>query len=44
MLFVYYVGHGMMDNNTYLVLNGKRMYPMEKMLRTIAKMDGSYVV
>ena len=44
LLFVYYAGHGMMDNCTYVVLNGKRMYPLEKMLRTLAKADGSYVV
>ena len=44
LLYVYYAGHGMMDNTTYCVLNGKRMYPLEKMLRTIAKQDGSYVM
>ena len=43
-MFVYYAGHGMMDNTTYLMLNHKRMYPMEKMLRTLAKADGSYVI
>ena len=44
MLFVYYAGHGVMDNTTYCVLNGKRMYPMEKLLRVIAKQEGSYVM
>ena len=44
LLFVYYAGHGMMDNCTYAVLNGARMYPLEKMLRSLAKADGSYVV
>ena len=34
----------MMDNCTYSVLNGQRMYPLEKMLRSLAKADGSYVV
>ena len=34
----------MMDNCTYAVVNGSRMYPLEKQLRTIAKQDGSYVV
>ena len=34
----------MMDNCTYCVLNGPRMYPMEKQLRSLAKADGSYVV
>lgn len=33
-----------MDNCTYSVLNGARMYPLEKMLRCVAKADGSYVV
>lgn len=44
LLFVYYAGHGMMDNSTYCVLNGARMYPLEKQLRSLAKADGSYVV
>ena len=44
LLFVYYAGHGMMDNCTYVVLNAKKMYPLEKMLRSLAKADGSYVV
>ena len=44
LLFVYYAGHGMMDNSTYCVVNGPRMYPMEKNLRCIAKQEGSYVV
>ena len=44
LLYVYYAGHGMMDNCTYCVLNGPRMYPLEKMLRTLAKADGSYLV
>ena len=34
----------MMDNSTYCVVNGPRMYPMEKNLRCVAKQDGSYVV
>ena len=34
----------MMDNSTYCVVNGPRMYPMEKNLRALAKMEGSYVV
>ena len=41
---MYYAGHGVMDNTTFMVLNGKRMYPLEKMLRSLAKSDGSYVV
>ena len=46
LLFVYYAGHGMMDNYTYSVLNGGRRYkyPLEKMLRTAAKMNGSYII
>ena len=34
----------MMDNTTYCVLNATKSYPLEKMLRTIAKQDGSYVM
>lgn len=33
-----------MDNTTYMVLNGKRPYPLEKMLRSFAQSDGSYVI
>ena len=44
LLFVYYAGHGMMNNTTYIVTNGKRMYPLESTLRCLAKADGSYVV
>lgn len=33
-----------MDNTTYCVLNGPRMFPLEKILRTFAKSDGSYVI
>lgn len=44
LIFVYYAGHGVMDNTTYCVLNGPRMYPLEKILRSLAKSDGSYVV
>lgn len=34
----------MMDNCTYCVLNEARMYPLEKMLRCLAKAQGSYVI
>ena len=44
LLFVYYAGHGMMDNSTYAVLNESKIYPLEKMLRCLAKAKGSYVV
>jgi len=44
LLFVYYAGHGLMDNTTYCVVNGPRAYPLEKQLRCIAKQKGSYVV
>ena len=48
MLFVYYAGHGIMDNYTLMVVNDKdirkRTYPLEKMLRSMAKIKGSYVV
>ena len=42
--FVYYAGHGMYDNHLLLQLNEIRLYPIEKMLRSIAKADGSYVM
>ena len=44
LVFVYYAGHGMMDNSTYCVLNEAKMYPLEKMLRCLAKAKGSYVI
>lgn len=47
LLFVYYAGHGMMDNCTYSIHNRtdrRWKYPLEKQLRTLARADGSYVV
>ena len=44
LVFTYYAGHGMSDNNLQLQLNEMRLYPIEKMLRSLAKGDGSYVV
>ena len=46
LLFVYYAGHGMMDQTTYCMLNSttKLRYPIEAMLRDIAQEHGSYVV
>lgn len=43
-MFVYFAGHGSMDNTTKAMLNGKRHYPLEKSLRNLAKCDGSYVM
>ena len=44
LVFSYYAGHGMSDNNLQLQLNEPRLYPMEKMLRSLAKADNSYVM
>ena len=33
-----------MDNHTQVVLNEKSFYPLEKILRSIAKCEGSYVI
>ena len=44
LIFCYYAGHGIMDNNTKIVLNGPKMYPLEKILRGMATSQGSYVV
>ena len=44
LLFVYYAGHGAMDNFSKIILNGPRMYPLEKILRDISRGRGSYVV
>ena len=45
-VFIYYAGHGMMKNYTYAVLNEdeKKLYPLEKMMRALAKRDNVYVV
>ena len=43
-VFTYYAGHGLSDNNLYAQLNEERLYPIEKMLRSLAKADGSYVI
>ena len=32
-----------MDNTTFAVLNGKKCYPLERMLRALATAEGSYV-
>ena len=44
LLFVYYAGHGAMDNTTKAILNTSKPYPLEKALRNLAKSDGSYVM
>ena len=44
LVFSYYAGHGKADNNLQVQLNELKLYPMEKMLRSLAKCDGSYVL
>lgn len=44
LVFTYFAGHGAMDQYTKCVLNGSRMYPLERQLRIIAKANGSYVI
>ena len=44
LFYFYYAGHGLSDNNLHLQLNELRLYPIEKMLRSLAKADGSYVI
>ena len=44
LIFAYYAGHGLSDNLVYAQLNEERIYPLEKMLRDLAKADGSYIV
>ena len=45
MVFVYYAGHGAMDSETSMILNGaSTMYPLEKMLRVLAGMSRTFVV
>ena len=44
LLWVYYAGHGMMDNTTSIILNGPKTYPLERMLRGLAMAEGSYVI
>ena len=34
----------MSDTNLFLQLNEGKLYPIEKMLRSLAKADGSYVI
>ena len=44
-IYVYFAGHGAQDNATSMILNGEStMFPIEKMLRVIAGMKGTYVV
>lgn len=44
LLFFYYAGHGACDNNTYIILGDGSTFPLERSLRTISKMIGSYVI
>jgi hypothetical protein len=46
LIYVYFSGHGAFENNeTSIILNGPSiMYPLEKMLRCIGGMKGTYVV
>ena len=44
LLFLYYAGYGQSDNNLSAVLNEEKLYPLEKMVRSIAKAEGSYVI
>ena len=44
-VYFYFAGHGAQDNSTSMILNGEStMFPIEKMLRVIAGMKGTYVV
>ena len=45
LIYFYFAGHGAQDNTTSMILNGdSTMFPIEKMLRVIAGMKGTYVV
>ena len=45
LLFVYFAGHGQQEaSNQILVLNEEKKYPLEKMLRTLAKNEKGYVI
>ena len=44
LFFVYYSGHGMMSSTTLCVLNDRRLYPIEKMVRSMAKQGGAYIM
>ena len=49
LVFVYYAGHGVMDNTVYAVCNGgplnsKICYPLQSQLQSIAMLEGCYVL
>ena len=44
LLYVYYAGHGGQDGTTMCLLNGGPPYPLEKNLRSLAKMQCCYVI
>ena len=49
LIWVYYSGHGVMQNTSYAVCNEsvkktKVVYPLEKQLRVLANLQGIYVV
>ena len=44
LLYVYYAGHGGQDGTTMCLLNDGKVYPLEKNLRSLAKMESCYVI
>ena len=44
LLFIYYAGHGIVDNMTFAVTNEDQDFPLEQNIRQIANVEGSYVV
>lgn len=48
LLFVYYSGHGVMDNTTKIVMNEEelnfRYFPLEAKLSNISKYQNSFIV
>ena len=44
LLYVYYAGHGGQDGTTMCLLNDGKAYPLEKNLRSLAKMHCCYVI
>ena len=49
LVFVYYAGHGIMDNHVHMVCNGgarasKYIYPLQHRLNCLAQETGCYVL
>lgn len=44
LFFIYFSGHGAMDNMTKAILNGPKQFPLEAQVRALSITEGCYVI